>query len=133
MNILTADQKVPLSARFEDSYGNAASIDGKPRWETSKDGIVSVTPAADGMSAEVVTLGPVGMVQVRAVADAAPGAAERLVIGVCDIEVVGGEARVVTLSVGAAQAKEDAAPPVDEDDDPSPDLPVEPGETPEPV
>ena len=41
MNILTTDQKVRLTARFVDRYGNPASIDGLPRWETSADGIVT--------------------------------------------------------------------------------------------
>jgi hypothetical protein len=107
MLILTADQKVRLTASYTDRYGNPAPIDGLPRWEASADGFVTVTPAEDGMSAEVVTAGRIGTVQVRATADAASGAEERLIIGVLDIEVVGGEARVVTLTAGAAQAKDD--------------------------
>jgi hypothetical protein len=82
-----------------------------PRRETSVDGIVTVTPGADGMSAEVVTEGQIGTVQVRAVADAVPGADERLIIGTLDIEVVGGEARVVALSAAAPTAKPDAPQP----------------------
>jgi hypothetical protein len=112
LNVLTTDQKVRLSARYTDKYGNPASIDGPPRWELSAEGIVTLAPSADGLSADVVTVGPVGTVQVRAVADAVPGAEERLIIGVADIEVVGGEARVVTLTAGAAESKPDnEAPP----------------------
>lgn len=110
--VLTADQMVRLTAVYTDRYGNPAPIDGTPRWETSVTGIVTVTPAADGMSADVVTEGSLGTVQVRAVADAVPGADERLIIGALDIEVVGGEARVVALSAAAPMPKPDAPQPV---------------------
>lgn len=112
MLVLTADQKVRLSVVFQDDYGNPAPIDGAPRWESSDPAICTVAPAADGMSADVVTAGPVGTAQIRATADAVAGAAERLIIGIQEIEVVGGEARVVMLSAGPATAKDDpAAPP----------------------
>lgn len=109
--VLTADQMVRLTAVYTDRYGNPAPIDGTPRWETSADGIVTVTPGTDGMSADVVTEGQIGTVQVRAVADAVPGADERLIIGTLDIEVVGGEARVVALSAAAPAPKPDAPQP----------------------
>ena len=125
MNILTTDQKVRLTARFVDRYGNPASIDGLPRWETSADGIVTVTPDADGMSADVVTDGALGTVQVRAVADSAMGDGERLIIGIADIQVVGGEARIVTLTAGAAEAKDDVpAPEPEPEPEPEPAPPT---------
>ena len=75
------------------------------------------------MAADVVTVGPVGQVQVRAVADALPGASERLIIGVLDIEVVGGEARIVALTAGPAMSKDDADEEGPSDEDVEPDLP----------
>lgn len=132
MNILTTDQQVTLTARFEDRYGNPAAIDGMPRWETSDDTIITVAPAADGMSAVAATAGRIGTAQVRAVADSVVGEGERMIIGIADIQVVGGEARVVTLTVGPAETKEDFEPngPADDGDipetppdEPAPDQP----------
>jgi hypothetical protein len=123
MFVLTADQQVRLTTSYTDKYGNPAPIDGQPTWETSVDGIVVVRPTADAMAADVVTVGPVGQVQVRAVADAVPGASERLIIGVLDIEVVGGEARIVALTAGPATSKDDAEEEGPSDEDVEPDLP----------
>ena len=58
-----------------------------------------------------------------------------MIIGIADIQVVGGEAKVVTLTVGAAETKEDFEPngPPDEGeipetppDEPVPDQPAPP-------
>ena len=129
MLVLTADQKVVLTASYQDRYGNPAPIDGQPTWETSADGIVTVTPAEDGLSAEVVAVGQIGTVQVRASADALPGAETKLIIGALDIQVVGGEARVVTLMAGTASSKDvtDDVPPEDdvpEEENPDPEAPA---------
>jgi hypothetical protein len=123
MLVLTADQKVVLTPSYEDRYGNPAPIDGQPTWETSADGIVTVTPSEDGLSAEVVTVGQIGTVQVRATADAVPGAETKLIIGVLDIQVVGGEARVVTLQAGIASSKDVTEDPVPADDVPEEENP----------
>ena len=123
MLVLTADQKVVLTASYQDRYGNPAPIDGQPAWETSADGIVTVTPSEDGLSAEVVTVGQIGTVQVRASADAVPGSETKLIIGVLDIQVVGGEARVVTLSAGTASSKDVTEDPAPEDDVPEEETP----------
>lgn len=135
MLVLTADQQVRLTAAYTDKYGNPAPIDGQPTWETSVDGIVVVKPTADAMSADVITVGPVGQVQVRAIADALPGASEKLIIGVLDIEVAGGEARIVMLNAAAATSKDDAevegpteeeAFPTDEEEPGEPETPEVP-------
>lgn len=129
MLVLTADQKVTLTVAYQDRYGNPAPVDGAPTWETSADGIVTVTPSEDGMSADVVTVGQIGTVQVRATADAMPGAEVKMIIGVLDIQVVGGEARLVSLTAGSASSKDvtdDVAPldndvPEEENPDPEPE------------
>lgn len=124
MLVLTADQKVTLTASFEDDYGNKAPVDGLPRWEAGTEGIVTITPAVDGMSAEVVTVGRVGTVQVRCSADSQLGTGETMIIGLQDIEVVGGEARVVRLMADAATSKEDEGE--EEPDVPDESVPDEP-------
>jgi hypothetical protein len=128
MLVLTADQKVTLSVSYQDRYGNPAPIDGVPVWETSTDGIVTVDPTEDGLSAEIVTVGQIGTVQVRATADALPGAAVKMIVGVLDVQVVGGEARIVTLNAGAASSKDETpdVPPVDDDTPPEPEPAPEP-------
>lgn len=123
MLVLTADQKVVLTASYQDRYGNPAPIDGQPTWETSADGIVTIAPSEDGLSAEIVTVGQIGTVQVRASADAAPGSETKLIIGVLDIQVVGGEARVVTLSAGTASSKDVTEDPAPVDDTPEEETP----------
>ena len=123
MLVLTADQKVVLTASYQDRYGNPAPIDGQPTWETSADGIVTIDPSEDGLSAEIVTVGQIGTVQVRASADAAPGSETKLIIGVLDIQVVGGEARVVTLSAGTASSKDVTEDPAPVDDTPEEETP----------
>ena len=108
MLVLTADQMVRLTVSFTDRYGNPATIDGTPRWETSDDGIVTVAAGDDGASADVVTTGRIGTAQVRVIADAAGGENERLIIGLQEIQVVGGEALIVQMTAGAASPKPEA-------------------------
>ena len=49
------------------------------------------------------------------------GDGERLIIGIADIQVVGGEARIVTLTAGAAEAKDDVpAPEPEPEPEPAP-------------
>ncbi len=130
MLVLTADQKVTLSVSYQDRYGNQAPVDGAPQWETSADGIVTVEPTEDGLSAEIVTVGQVGQVQVRATADAMPGAGVKTIIGTLDVQVVGGEARIVTLSAGSPASKDVENEP-DTDEEPAPEPDPEPAPEPE--
>ena len=58
-----------------------------------------------------------------------PGAETKLIIGALDIQVVGGEARVVTLMAGTASSKdvtEDLTPEEDvpEEENPDPEAPT---------
>ena len=62
----------------------------------------------------------------RASADAVPGAETKLIIGVLDIQVVGGEARVVTLQAGTASSKDVTEDPAPEDDVPEEENPEAP-------
>lgn len=133
--ILTADQQVGLSFSAKDKYGNDAGIDGTPTWSSSDESKVTVTTGADGKSATAVAVGPVGTAQVSVRADADIGDGAREVVGVLDIEVIAGEASIVALSAGTAEAKP-AAEPVPEPTpaqtpEPAPEPAPEP--TPEPI
>lgn len=134
--ILTADQQVGLSFSAKDKYGNDAGIDGTPTWTSSDESKVTVSGGADGKSATAVAVGPVGTAQISVRADADLGDGAREVVGVLDIEVIAGEASVVALSAGTAEAKP-AAEPVPEPapvptPEPTPDEPA-PEPTPEPA
>lgn len=128
--ILTADQQVGLSFSAKDKYGNDAGIDGAPTWTSSDESKVTVNTGADGKSATAVAVGPVGTAQVSVRADADMGDGAREVVGVLDIEVIAGEASLVALSAGTAEAKPAAEPAPEPAPVPTPD---EPAPAPEPT
>jgi len=104
MLILGANQKAPLSVRFEDAEGNPARVDGIPAWTVSTPEVGELVVAADGLSAELVAGSPgTGQVNVRADADLGTGTKE--IVGVLDVDVLAGEAAVVVIASG---------PPVDQ-------------------
>jgi hypothetical protein len=60
---LTADQQVNATLAFADKEGNAIAaptFDAVPTWASDTTTILTVNAAADGMSAELVTVGPTG-------------------------------------------------------------------------
>jgi hypothetical protein len=101
--VLTADQEVPVSVAFTDDHGNPAQVDGAPTWASSDDTILSVTPAADGLSAIVAAVGPDGSAQVSVTANANmdPNGAPIPVMGLLGIDVVSGAAASAVLTPGA--------------------------------
>lgn len=99
MILLTNAQKVPLSIQPLDQYGNPARVDGVPVWNNSDEALGTLTVAADGLSAEYSTLGPIGTAQVSVTADADLGAGVRSLTGTLDIQVEPSEA--VTLNIAA--------------------------------
>lgn len=123
--VLTTDQKARVSFTASDRYGNPASIDGVPRWESSDPTVAFVSTYDDGMAADVVTAGRLGSAQVSVRCDADLGDGVRELVGVLDVDVVGGEAVMIALTPAAAEPK-DAAPVPDQ---PAP----EPAPTPEPA
>lgn len=124
--LLTADQQVGLSFAATDKYGNPAGIDGTPTWSSSDESKVTVSVGADGKFATAVTVGPIGTAQVSVRADADLGDGAREVVGVLDIEVIAGEASIVALSAGTAEAK----PAVEPAPEPVPTPPPAPEPTP---
>jgi hypothetical protein len=80
--------------------GKPAKIDGAPKWSVDREDLVSVTPAADGMSAVVAAVGGVGTAEVMIVADANLGPDETDISVVLDIEVIDAQAAALSVSVG---------------------------------
>lgn len=97
--ILTDTQKVGCTIDPRNSKGNPAPVDGVPQWASSNAAVATVTPAADGLSADVVAVS-VGTTQISCVADADLDVGElREITGLLDIEVKASEA--VTLGITA--------------------------------
>ena len=94
-------QAVPLT--ITDSKGRPAQVDGAPVWASSDDTVLTVTPAADGMSADINTVAP-GTARATVQADADLGAGVVTITGVTeDIVVTLGtstQASVMTLTLG---------------------------------
>ncbi|HOX27372.1 MAG TPA: hypothetical protein PLL30_17000 [Candidatus Krumholzibacteria bacterium] len=89
---LPVDKKVGATVSFLDAAGNAAAVEGAPVWGTDRPDLLSVVASADGFSAEVAPLGPLGSAQVTCTADAdlGEGLVPLLVMG--QVEVIAGQA-----------------------------------------
>jgi len=103
--IITDMQKVNLTVSFQDGAGNPARVDGTPTWVSSDTSIVTVNVAPDGLSAEAISVGPLGTSQVSATADADLGQGVTNITGVMDIEVQASDAVVALVAAGAPEPK----------------------------
>ena len=99
---LSTIQKCTVSIKPVDAKGNPAAVDGIPAWNVSAEGTVSLFPAADGMSCDVVAVG-VGSVQVNVTADADLGAGVKTIMGVLDVTVVAAEAVGFQITTGPVE------------------------------
>lgn len=97
---LPDSKKVPVSIGFTDAAGNPAPVDGVPAWSVSDSTKLTLDVAADGMSAFVIAVGPLGTSQVQVSADADMGAGVTTIQGILDVEVVSGPAVNVVLNPG---------------------------------
>lgn len=103
-------QQVTLSIQPVDKKGNPAAIDGKPEWASSNSEVLSVEPAADGMSAVAKAVGPLGsaIVSVKVDADLGEGVSE--LSGVLEVQVFGSGAVSVDITAGTPEEQADEAP-----------------------
>lgn len=100
MLLLTSTQKCSLSIQPVDAHGNPALVDGTPTWSVADPNILTITPAADGLSAEIVAAGPIGATQVSVQADADLGGGVKTIAGTLDVQVAAGEAVGLSISAG---------------------------------
>lgn len=98
---LTDSQEVILSIAPIDSRSNPAVVDGEPSWSSSDVSVVTVTPAAGGLSASVVALGKIGSAQITVSADADLGSGVSPITGTLDITVISGLATSLSITAGA--------------------------------
>lgn len=97
---LTDIQKVGLTLKATDAKNNPAVLPTPPVWSVSDPAILAITPAVDGMSAEVAAVGPEGTAQVIVKADLGGGQSAS---GSLDIQVVGSAATTISVTPGAAE------------------------------
>jgi hypothetical protein len=97
---MTDSQQVGLTIQPVDKKGNPAPVDGVPAWASSNTEVVTVTPAADGMSAVASAVGPLGTATVSVKADADLGSGVTEIAGTLDITITAGAAATVTITAG---------------------------------
>ena len=107
MFVLQDVQLVTLSVAFVDAAGNPTTVLNPPTWAVSDATILGIVPAADGLSAVVTALGPLGTAQVSLQADGAlvAGAAPEPIIGTFDVQVVASDAVTAQISAGTPAHK----------------------------
>lgn len=94
---LTNTQQANVPLKISNSRGGPASVDGTPEWANSDDTLATLEVAADGMSAVLKAVGPIGVGRVTVTADADLGAGTSPIVGVLDFEVLAGAAVVIEL------------------------------------
>ena len=98
MLTLQDNQQVVLEIVGEDAKGNPAPLPATPAWTVggANPAILTVTPAADGMSANVIATGSLGTAQV-VVSDTVGGSTLQ---GILDVTVVAGDATQIVINAG---------------------------------
>lgn len=98
--LLTDVQKATLKIAPVGAKGNPAPVDGVPAWSVADPTILTITPAADGLSADVASVGPLGASQVNVSADADLGAGVTTIAGTLDVTVAASQAVSLNISAG---------------------------------
>lgn len=101
---LTDIQHAPLAISAVDAAGNPATLPaGAVTWTSSDPAIAAVTPSADGMSADVAAVGPLGNAQVAVSVVVDP--AQPPLTGTLDVTVTASAAATIQITAGAPVAK----------------------------
>lgn len=110
--ILPTDMRVKVTLAPKDAFGNPGKIDstqGAPEWGVSDPALLSVTPAADGLSAVFTAVGPPtaagAVVQGTVRADVDLGEGVELLVGAVDFEVIAGKVVDLGPSVGPLEPR----------------------------
>ena len=103
---LTDIQKVALAIQPKDAAGEPAALDGVPVWDTTDATIVTLTSAADGLTAEATTTGLIGTatVTVTGQGDLTGGGTDTISETVI-ITVEASAASALNLSAGVPEAR----------------------------
>ncbi len=97
---MTNSQQATATITPVDKKGNPAAIDGIPVWASSDETILTVAPAADGLSAVVAAVGPLGSAKVSVSGDADLGPGSAPIFGTLDVSVTQGQAVGFKIDLG---------------------------------
>lgn len=97
---MSSAQQVTVTVEFRDKKGNKAKVDGMPEWATDNSEVLTLTPAADGLSCVVAAAGPLSTANITLTADADLGTGVKPVIGTLEVTITAGEAATVVLTPG---------------------------------
>lgn len=100
---LTATQNCNLSVAITDKKGNPAPVEGVPEWAVDNSELLSIEPAADGLSAVISAVGPLGTALVSLQADADLGEGVTPLAGTLEVVVGAGAATVVEIVPGTPE------------------------------
>jgi hypothetical protein len=98
MAVFKAGEEKRARLTITDKFGNAAAVDGIPSWGSLDPAICEVTADADGMGANVKSLGLMGLTKVQASGDAELGEGITPFLAEGDVEVIAGQAEVFAIS-----------------------------------
>ncbi len=87
---MTNSQKATATITPVFKDGTPAPVDGVPVWASSDETIVTVAPAADGLSAVVAAVGPLGSAKISVTGDADLGADVKPIFGSLDVSITQG-------------------------------------------
>ena len=102
--VITDSQQFKLEIQPVDKAGNPGTLASEPVWSASDPTILTVVPAADGMSAVVSATGKLGTAEVNVTGEGDPTPGVNTITGTVAVQVVGGQA--VSLKFTAETATE---------------------------
>ena len=109
--VITDSQQFRVEIQPVDKAGNPGTLASVPVWSASDSTILTVVPAADGMSAVVSATGKLGAARVDVAAEGDSTSGANTITGTVDVQVVGGKAASLRLSIGTATEIPPTAPP----------------------
>ena len=109
--VITDSQQFRVEIQPVDRAGNPGTLTSEPVWSASDPTILTVTTAADGMSAVVSATGKLGTAQVNVTGEGDPAPGVNTITGTVTVRVVGGQAVSLQFTAGAATEIPSTAPP----------------------
>jgi hypothetical protein len=109
--VITDSQEFKVEIQAVDKAGNPGTLASVPVWSVSDPTILTVVPAADGMSAVVSAKGKLGAAQVNVTGEGDPTPGVNTITGTLAVEVVGGKAVSLKLTAGTPTEIVPTAPP----------------------
>lgn len=97
---LKVTAKLPVSVEFKDKFGNAAKVDGAPKWDVTDPSLGAIVASEDGLSAEFTPAGIVGSLKLQVSADADLGTGIQTIAGELSIDLLPGDAEIVEIKAG---------------------------------